>query len=70
MVTKKTTKPSTEKKSKVSVKKAIDDIQSTEVTFPRVTIGSHLTVTEFANGTTFLAWNDDALLKEIQAATK
>jgi hypothetical protein len=40
------------------------------VFFPKVTVGSHLTVTEFANGATYLAWNDDALLKEIQAATK
>jgi|LakMenEpi03Aug12_release.lakeMendotaPanAssembly.Ray.scaffolds.fasta_scaffold438133_1 hypothetical protein len=68
--TKKTTKASTEKKTRVSIKKAIDNIQSTQVFFPKVTVGSHLTVTEFANGATYLAWNDDALLKEIQAATK
>jgi hypothetical protein len=68
MATKKKT-TSTEKKPRVSIKKAITETK-TEVTFPRVTIGSHLTVTEFANGTTFLAWNDDALLKEIRAATK
>lgn len=70
MATKKTTKPLTEKKSKASVKKVIDNIQTTEVTYPRVTIGSHLTVTEFANGKTYMVWNDEALLKEVQEATK
>lgn len=65
MVTKKTTK----KKTKL-IEDAINENKSTKVVFPKVTVGSHLTVTEFANGTTFLAWNDEELLKEIQAVTK
>ncbi len=70
MTTKKTTKASTEKKSKASFKKVIVEKIPTEKMYPHVIVGTHLTVTEFANGATYLAWNDEALLKEIQAVTK
>lgn len=37
-------------------------------TWPRVTVGTHLTVTEHENGRTELAWDDTALLSEVRAA--
>jgi hypothetical protein len=36
--------------------------------YPYVTIGTHLTVTEYADGRRELAWDDEALLKEVRAA--
>ncbi len=38
-------------------------------TWPKITQGTHLTVKEFEDGRTELVWDDDQLLKEIQAAT-
>lgn len=38
-------------------------------TNPAVVTGSHLTVTTWLNGKTELKWDDDALLKDVQAAT-
>lgn len=40
----------------------------TEV-WPKVEKGTHLTVYIYEDGTTKLEWDDDALLKEVQAAT-
>ena len=37
-------------------------------TWPRVTVGTHLTVTEHEDGRTELAWDDAALLSEVRAA--
>ena len=39
-----------------------------KVTYPKVTVGTHLTVTEYENGRTELTWNDDALLQEVREA--
>lgn len=41
-----------------------------KVTWPQVTVGSHLTVTKYEDGRTELVWNDAALLREVQEATK
>lgn len=37
-------------------------------TYPFVTVGTHLTVTEFEDGRTVLAWDDEVLLQEVRAA--
>ena len=37
-------------------------------TWPKVVKGNHLTVTTYENGKTDLVWDDEALLKEVQAA--
>lgn len=37
-------------------------------TYPFVTVGNHLTVTEFEDGRTELKWDDEALLNEVRAA--
>ena len=57
-------------KKKTIIEHVIADIQPGDLVFPRVTVGNHLTITEFANGTTYLVWDDEALLKEVQEATK
>lgn len=36
---------------------------------PKVVKGTHLTVTTFADGSTKLEWDDEALLREIREAT-
>lgn len=36
--------------------------------YPKVTVGTHLTVTEHEDGRTELVWDDEQLLKEVQAA--
>jgi hypothetical protein len=36
--------------------------------YPYVTIGSHLTVIEYENGSTELKWDDEQLLKDVQEA--
>ena len=50
-------------KSKKTVSKSVENIK-----WPKITVGSHLTVTEFEDGNTILAWDDDALLQEVKAA--
>jgi hypothetical protein len=40
----------------------------TKTTWPRVTQGNHLTVTEYKDGRTELDWADDALLQEVRDA--
>lgn len=42
--------------------------QPTPATEPVVVKGNHLTVTTFPDGRTELEWDDNALLKEVQAA--
>ena len=37
-----------------------------EETWPKVTVGSHLTVTTYENGRTELKWDDEALRREIR----
>ena len=36
--------------------------------WPKVTVGTHLTITEYEDGKTELQWDDDALLQEVRAA--
>ena len=36
--------------------------------YPYVTIGTHLTVTEYEDGSRELVWDDEALLREVRAA--
>ncbi len=38
--------------------------------YPYVTIGTHLTVTEYEDGRTELVWDDEVLLREVQDAIK
>jgi hypothetical protein len=52
------------KKSKVLT----DDIIAIAGKWPKVEIGTHLTVTKFENGVTILKWDDEQLLKEVQEA--
>lgn len=40
--------------------------KSKKVTWPKVTVGTHLTVTEHEDGRTELAWDDEQLLKEVR----
>ena len=37
-------------------------------TWPKVTVGSHLTVTEYEDGRTELVWDHDALQRECEEA--
>ena len=62
MATKKTkVEEKTTKKPAVKKSKA-------KVTWPKITVGTHLTVTEFEDGRTVLAWDDEQLLKEVREA--
>ena len=36
--------------------------------YPKVTVGNHLTVTEYEDGRTELVWDDDKLLQEVRDA--
>jgi len=38
--------------------------------YPIVTVGSHLTVTEYADGRTELKWDDEALERDVKEATE
>lgn len=61
-----TTKKKTTPVKEAPVKKS-RATKSTQ-TWPRVTVGTHLTVTEHEDGRTELAWDDAALLSEVRAA--
>lgn len=52
--------------AKTPAKKAT--VQKSKVTWPKITVGTHLTVTEFEDGKTILAWDDEQLLKEVREA--
>ena len=39
-----------------------------KTTYPKVTVGTHLTVTEHEDGRTELTWDDEQLLKEVREA--
>lgn len=43
-------------------------ISGAKVTFPKVTVGSHLTVTTYEDGRTELKWDDEALKRDVDAA--
>jgi len=42
--------------------------KKTTETWPKVTVGSHLTVTTYENGKTELKWDDEALARDIRNA--
>jgi hypothetical protein len=44
--------------------------KKTETTteWPKVTVGSHLTVTTYENGKTELKWDDEALARDVREA--
>ena len=42
--------------------------QSLQIEWPQVTTGSHLTVRTFEDGRTELVWDDEALMRDVQAA--
>lgn len=42
--------------------------KKTDAAWPKVTVGTHLTVTEHEDGRTELVWDDQQLLKEVQEA--
>lgn len=44
------------------------DEKTKKVKWPKVTAGSHLTVTEYQDGRTSLEWDDEALLNDVRAA--
>ena len=52
------------KKSKVLT----DDIIAVAGKWPKVEIGTHLTVTKYENGVTIMKWDDEQLLKEVREA--
>ena len=58
----KTTKAKTPRSTKTK------KTESNTKTYPFITVGTHLTVTEFEDGSTVLAWDDEALLREVRAA--
>lgn len=43
-------------------------IGGAKLVFPNITKGTHLTVTEYADGRTELVWDDEALLREVREA--
>ncbi len=44
------------------------DEKTKKVKWPKVTVGSHLTVTEYQDGRTSLVWDDEALLRDVRLA--
>jgi len=42
--------------------------KKTDDTWPKITIGSHLTVTTYENGRTELKWDDEALARDVAEA--
>ena len=52
---------------KAPAKKKTTKSKATEV-WPKVTVGSHLTVTTFEDGRTELKWDDEALARDVREA--
>ena len=48
--------------------KAVVDKKVLEESWPKVTVGSHLTVYTYQDGTTRLEWDDQALEQEVRDA--
>jgi len=42
--------------------------ETTTSEWPKVTVGSHLTVTTYENGKTELKWDDEALARDVRDA--
>ena len=49
-------------------KKEVVQPAGQEVKWPKVTKGSHLTVTEYEDGRTELVWDDEALVRDVRQA--
>lgn len=64
MVTKKKPAATKVEKKKPAAKKTA----SKKISWPKITVGTHLTVTQFEDGRTVLAWDDEQLLKEVREA--
>lgn len=56
-----------EPKKTVAAKKTVS--KKIKANWPKVTVGTHLTVTEHEDGRTELVWDDEQLLKEVREAT-
>lgn len=52
----------------MSTRKKKTEIESQKKVWPKITVGSHLTVITYENGKTELVWDDAALLKEVKDA--
>ena len=50
-------------------KKKTESVEVVE-SWPKVVVGNHLTVTTYENGRTELAWDDEALAREVREATE
>lgn len=55
-----------EPKKTVAAKKTVS--KKIKANWPKVTVGTHLTVTEHEDGRTELVWDDEQLLKEVREA--
>lgn len=55
------------KATKPRNKKAVEQFVEA-IVYPIVTKGSHLTVTQYEDGTTELVWDDEALLRDVREA--
>lgn len=49
-------------------KKEVVQQTGQDVKWPKVTKGSHLTVTEYEDGRTELVWDDEALVRDVRQA--
>ena len=82
MATKKKTEATVEKKKKPASKKIAEKKtvakkaapakktakKKSATTWPKVTVGTHLTITEYEDGKATLVWDDEQLLKEVREA--
>lgn len=57
----------TKKTKKKSEKEVIMEVSNV---WPKVNIGSHLTVIEYEDGKTELIWDDEALARDVREALK
>jgi hypothetical protein len=57
----------TKKTKKKSEKEVIVEVSNV---WPKVNIGSHLTVIEYEDGKTELIWDDEALARDVREALK
>ena len=58
----------TEKVKKPKAPKKEKPVKAIAGKWPKIDIGTHLTVTTFEDGTTLLEWDDEALQRECEAA--
>lgn len=52
----------------MATRKKKDKIQSVSESWPKVTQGSHLTVTEYEDGSVDMVWDDEALARDVRNA--